>query len=282
MVDSDRLRQVLFNLIGNAAKFTSKGSIFIIARCSKVTKKYADVRFMVSDTGIGIPKGRIAKLFKPFEQFDSSTTRQFGGTGLGLTICRQIVELMGGRIRVRSVEGKGSDFIVDVRLPFAKQTIDENDIEFVSSGQRVAVVGKSKRVSKLLGKMFKAHKVDASFYQKTDVLPKDEFDVIYLDNSGDIESVTDFIAGQPALAVDNPPTLVPVFPANCSIDPKQWESLGAHQSVYRPLSQTRMLQPINLKNTELKQLETDLMPSCLLYTSPSPRDATLSRMPSSA
>ncbi|MDM8525103.1 response regulator [Desulfococcaceae bacterium HSG8] len=109
--DPGRLRQILVNLIGNAVKFTEKGSISV-----KVGSESPDVlRFSVSDTGIGIPAEKLGKIFKPFTQADSSTSRRYGGTGLGTTISRQLVSLMSGKIWVESEEGKGSKFCFTVQ-----------------------------------------------------------------------------------------------------------------------------------------------------------------------
>ncbi len=108
--DPARLRQVIVNLAGNAIKFTSEGEIVIRVGVLEETDSRVELEFEVSDTGIGIPEDRIEDLFSPFTQADSSTTRQFGGTGLGLTISRQLVGLMDGEISVRSKPGKGSTF----------------------------------------------------------------------------------------------------------------------------------------------------------------------------
>ncbi|MFY8273273.1 PAS domain S-box protein [Pseudoalteromonas sp. SSDWG2] len=103
--DPTRIRQVLINILGNAIKFTEQGSVLLI-----VEPHTDGVRFAVKDTGIGIAPERISAIFQPFEQADDSTTRRFGGTGLGTTICRQLVQLMGGEIDVVSELGKGSEF----------------------------------------------------------------------------------------------------------------------------------------------------------------------------
>lgn len=112
MGDMTRLRQVLTNLISNAVKFTPAGTILIKVSTFGTPKPGQDVvlLFSISDTGIGIPAGKIDKLFKSFSQVDESTTRQYGGTGLGLAICKSLVGMMGGSISVQSEEGKGSTF----------------------------------------------------------------------------------------------------------------------------------------------------------------------------
>lgn len=108
--DGHRLRQVLTNLISNAIKFTSEGNVTIHTEIFKQNDRVATVRFTITDTGIGIRPEQAATLFSPFTQADASTTRKYGGTGLGLTICRQLVEMMGGHIGVDSRVGLGSTF----------------------------------------------------------------------------------------------------------------------------------------------------------------------------
>ncbi|MDX9945589.1 MAG: ATP-binding protein, partial [Azonexus sp.] len=114
--DSTRLRQCLLNLAGNAEKFTAAGGITLKADKLSEDDEFVELRFEVRDTGIGIAPEHLSRIFAPFEQADSSTTRRFGGTGLGLTITRKIVELMGGRIGVDSQPGQGSCFWFTARF----------------------------------------------------------------------------------------------------------------------------------------------------------------------
>ena len=118
--DDFRLQQILSNLISNALKFTNEGAIeiTIVPKSPITTKEHSSIAiyFGVRDTGIGIPAPQQSILFQPFTQADNSTTRQYGGTGLGLTICRRIVELMGGEIGVNSAVGKGSTFWLTIPL----------------------------------------------------------------------------------------------------------------------------------------------------------------------
>jgi PAS domain S-box-containing protein len=108
--DAGRLQQVLVNLLGNAVKFTEAGEIFVNVNAESLTPERVRLRFSVSDTGIGISPDKHDQIFHPFEQAESSTTRRFGGTGLGLTISRQLVEMMHGRIWLDSEVGRGSTF----------------------------------------------------------------------------------------------------------------------------------------------------------------------------
>jgi PAS domain S-box-containing protein len=115
--DEGRLRQILLNLAGNAVKFTDRGHVLISANPAvRAADGRPQVTVTVSDTGIGIAPDDLALLFKPFSQVDAATSRQFGGTGLGLTISRQLVELMGGQLGVQSQPGRGSEFSFTIPL----------------------------------------------------------------------------------------------------------------------------------------------------------------------
>ncbi|MBF0157643.1 MAG: PAS domain S-box protein, partial [Magnetococcales bacterium] len=128
--DPLRLRQVLVNLIGNAIKFTERGSVFVevaSASLSRVDPGIVSLRFSVTDTGIGIPADKCELVFEKFCQADASISRRFGGTGLGLSLCREMVHLMGGSIGLRSVEGEGSrfDFVLPLGVESGRALVED-------------------------------------------------------------------------------------------------------------------------------------------------------------
>ena len=138
--DPDRLRQILVNLINNAIKFTASGSV--IVRVTQVSEQdqNAVVKIAVTDTGIGVPKDRLDRLFKPFSQVDASTTRKYGGTGLGLAITKQLAELMGGAVGAESEPLKGSTFWFTLTLQkrainldtISRAPIDPNELRVMA------------------------------------------------------------------------------------------------------------------------------------------------------
>lgn len=115
--DPTRLRQILLNLLGNAIKFTERGGVRIVVTGQAVADPDCELEFKVIDTGIGIESAQLARLFQPFAQADSSLTRRFGGTGLGLIISRRLAQLLGGDVAVRSTYGEGSVFSLKLRVP---------------------------------------------------------------------------------------------------------------------------------------------------------------------
>ncbi|WP_061035479.1 MULTISPECIES: ATP-binding protein [Vibrio] len=118
--DCARIRQILFNLAGNAVKFTHDGHVLIRSELDQERRRLV---LSVNDTGIGIPADKQDRIFNSFEQADTSTTRKFGGTGLGLAIVKKITELMGGEVKIKSVEGIGTQFLVDIPIPWEEKSV---------------------------------------------------------------------------------------------------------------------------------------------------------------
>ncbi|TWU17323.1 Signal transduction histidine-protein kinase BarA [Novipirellula galeiformis] len=125
--DVGRLRQVLINLVGNAIKFTERGEVVVDLKVEDRTDDHVQIKFSVSDTGIGIPNDKLKTIFSEFEQADKSMTRKYGGTGLGLAIASRFVELMKGELAVSSVLGQGTNFSFTIGLPISEQKLTQKE-----------------------------------------------------------------------------------------------------------------------------------------------------------
>lgn len=193
--DLTKLRQLLFNLLSNASKFTEKGTITL-----DVVRESDRIRFVVSDTGIGMTEAQIDKLFQPFTQADASTTRKYGGTGLGLTISRRFCEMLGGSIDVKSQLGQGSQFIVTLPTTAPREKVagirdsirDLDELGGVLEGIKLDAANAGKRTIVVVDD-------DPAVCELMDrFLTKEGFSVKTIKNAKD---ALDFIRKQPPFAV---------------------------------------------------------------------------------
>jgi len=189
--DPGRLRQILLNLLNNAIKFTEKGEIVVKVDFVSLDDTSVNLKFAVTDTGIGIPANRLDRLFQTFSQVDASTTRRYGGTGLGLAICKKLVEGMQGEIHVSSIEGKGSTFWFTLQFNrlhgvLAKTKAPAEKIK----GRHILIVDDNATNRQVLREMLKlwgcSYSEAANGFEALDVLAqsiftKKEFDVALLD-----------------------------------------------------------------------------------------------------
>ncbi|HAG40276.1 MAG TPA: two-component system sensor histidine kinase/response regulator, partial [Pseudoalteromonas sp.] len=181
--DPDRLRQILTNLIGNAIKFTEQGSVELTVSTTQTDQLF----FEVQDTGIGIAKDRVKAIFQPFVQADGTTTRRFGGTGLGTTISKQLVELMGGTINLVSEENKGTCFYFSLPLIQGDaEKIDHFDgLHTQLPSLRVLVVDDIEQNTELLSLLLSKdqHLVSkaSNGLEAIAIFEKQDFDVILMD-----------------------------------------------------------------------------------------------------
>jgi CheY-like chemotaxis protein/two-component sensor histidine kinase len=133
--DSVRLTQILVNLVNNAIKFTNSGGIEIIVTSDKGKEDHIDISFSVKDTGIGIAPNKIEAIFERFQQADEDTTRKYGGTGLGLTIVKQLVDLQNGTISVNSELNKGTEFVFSIPYVISNEIAVHEDLNFYSTSE---------------------------------------------------------------------------------------------------------------------------------------------------
>jgi signal transduction histidine kinase/HPt (histidine-containing phosphotransfer) domain-containing protein len=204
--DKLRLRQVLLNLGGNAIKFTERGEVAMSVRTlempnveSQMTNEF-DIRhssfgevcleFAVRDTGVGIPRGDLDRIFKPFAQGDASTARRYGGTGLGLSISADLVAMMGGRLWAESEPGQGSTFYFSVYLPLARQLPSLHDASArarptLPASMRILLVEDNPASQKLVAYIFQeaGHSIDIAEdgQQALHILEKTSYDAVFMD-----------------------------------------------------------------------------------------------------
>lgn len=158
--DPARLNQILLNLVGNAVKFTEKGSVDIKCSLVKQTEEAYRIHFDITDTGIGIKKDNIQKIFESFSQANSGINRKFGGTGLGLPISKKLIELFGGELTVESEYGKGSrfHFAVDFGMPIDEEVSTDNDLDIQISDEEKAqikiLLAEDNKINQIVAKRF--------------------------------------------------------------------------------------------------------------------------------
>jgi len=195
--DAARFNQILLNLIGNAVKFTEKGTVTISSKLVSIKGDVVLCEFVIRDTGIGIPKDKLGLIFERFTQASPDTTRKYGGTGLGLTIVQQLLTLQGGQISVESEEGKGSAFTF--YLPFTKATAQtglSNNIvktgvdiasEKITPGRKINILVaedtplNQKLVKKIVQKWGYDMDIAANGREAVTLLEKNDYDIVLMD-----------------------------------------------------------------------------------------------------
>ena len=242
--DPGRFRQVLANLLANAVKFTEKGEVLVRVTGLNETDDHVTLRFEVSDTGVGIEAKAMPLIFQPFTQGDSSTTRKFGGTGLGLTISKQLVELMKGEIGVESSAGQGSMFWFN--LPFQKQRGPEKPAVPVEDFSTVSVlIAEPHETSRnIFAEMMGSLNAKVTFVQTPDeclqALHHAPPDLLVMDISRrefEDMSVLQSIRSDPALASVKVIVLAPI---GTRLDPAMMRSAGIAGYMMKPLRQSRV------------------------------------------
>jgi len=235
--DSARFRQVILNLLGNALKFTEQGEVSM--RATLVSKEANDciIRVIVSDTGIGVPANRRETIFEPFVQGDGSMNRRFGGTGLGLTICKRLVVLMGGMIEVESELGRGSAFQFTVRMGIAPTPVAANAAAPLSSGQSVLLVGGSSTAQQALAGQLSQRGLRVTVQTEPS---GSRFDLVLVDcsKSGqDLDAEMGRLRRVPALA--NVPVVL-LSATDHAVSAQRLQELGAAFCLRKPVTSARL------------------------------------------
>lgn len=162
-----RFWQVAMNLLGNAKKFTESGEIYLIFKLNGCKNKELDIGVSVKDSGIGIAEKSLGKIFDSFEQAEVNTTRQYGGTGLGLALCKRLVAMMGGEINVESTLGQGSDFFFNVKMKAVSK--NKNDFSPLPINKlHVVYISKNNKAYKSIESVFKRLSIESNIYSSED------------------------------------------------------------------------------------------------------------------
>jgi len=254
--DPGRLRQILINLAGNAVKFTHQGEISVQVSLDSENQSHAMLLFSVKDTGIGIPRETQKHLFESFTQADTSTTRKYGGTGLGLTISRTLCQLMGGTIGINSEEGKGSEFWFTAK--FEKQKTDSHTIKSMPKadlkGVRVMVVDDNKTNREILSTQLKAWEMVATAYPSgaaaleaygTEIKAGPAFDLAILDmQMPDMDGLTLGKLIQEEKSVPIPP-LIMMTSVGKAGDAKRFKKAGFSAYLVKPVGQLDLMDALS-------------------------------------
>lgn len=272
--DPVRLKQVLFNLVGNAVKFTEQGNVSVhvsadeISKSDSVKEIYTRLHIDVQDTGVGIEPGKLDKIFEPFEQVDSSVTRKFGGTGLGLTISKKIIDLHGGKINVRSKPGYGTIFSFEIEYPAAtsEEVIKETETTFINyrhalKGVKVLLV-EDDRMNRILEQTMLQNlgaRVEIAFngLQAVEKVKEDDFDIILMDVQMPVMSGLDATMKIRKEADPRKPQ-IPVIAITANVMPRDIEiyrQTGMNDYLIKPFKEAELLTKIK-KLVPLKLVDT--------------------------
>ena len=263
--DPNRIKQILSNLIGNALKFTEEGSVRVEYYIRKTENKSSEIYFCVSDTGIGINSSTQNNLFERFTQADNSTTRRFGGTGLGLPICKQLVTLMNGDIGIESENGKGTNIWFTVQLEHSPSEFTTESFDKLV-GTRILLYSRSNAQSEYMRLVFSAWKMEYKIVEcdleyksalGNAILNNKPFDyfIIDLDSSFNIESIlTSRNDGRGEYAKSN---LVLLTPKTKRINEDFKEKFGFDNFLPKPINQPvlyrKLIDIINSMKSDLNQ-----------------------------
>jgi two-component system sensor histidine kinase/response regulator len=253
--DGRRLRQILVNLIGNASKYTDRGEIALSVEAAAGTGDEVELHFAVRDTGIGIPADRQDIIFEPFQQADGSINRQYGGTGLGLTISQHLIKGMEGRIWVESTLGKGSTFHFTGKFkkqPAAKKAATRPEIPASLRGTPVLLVDDNASSREITGELLSGRGLRVTLVESgaaaLEKLKKARegsrpFQLVFIDKN--MPAMNGFELAQRILKSPAPPAVVMVLPPDAiSNDFHRCQELGLSQYVVKPIREAKLYEVV--------------------------------------
>jgi CheY-like chemotaxis protein len=251
--DAGRLRQVLNNLVNNALKFTKKGRVGVVASLAgeQPEDNARRVRFAVQDTGVGISAEKVGRIFESFEQAHTSAHAEYGGTGLGLTISRRLVELMGGDIDVESSEGEGSTFTFDVLLELVESPVKSEPVTPARdwSGRSLSIlVAEDNSLNQLFIKNVlesEGHEVEIveTGQEALDKLAQGEYDLVLMDirmpDMGGDEA-TRIIRSEPPPGVDSDIPIIALTAYALKEEMESFMQCGFNAYLTKPVEMDRL------------------------------------------
>ncbi len=245
--DPLRIRQILINLISNAVKFTEEGTVGIHVKMLDHIEEQVSIEFSVEDTGIGIPKDKIGRLFQSYQQVDTSTTRTHGGTGLGLTISQKLVNLMGGVIKVESNLGEGSKFYFRLNMMTGDQRENPWELKLSKPNNEynILVIDDHPKSNNVISNILKQWDIRHTFTQECsscfELLKNEDFDLILIDYY--LSSMNGFqIAEKIRTEIGRKklPDIILLSPSKASIEILKVKNAEKYEFLTKPLLQTNM------------------------------------------
>ncbi|MBS1208752.1 MAG: histidine kinase [Proteobacteria bacterium] len=250
--DPTRLRQIVTNLVGNALKFTERGTVSLHARCINHAAEQCTLQITVEDTGIGIAADVLPRLFQRFQQADSSTSRKYGGTGLGLAISRQLVEAMGGKIMVQSTPGVGSSFVLTLPMQIAQSPAMDATVPLAPHDRALRILCAEDSptnqliIQSLLEEMGHHVELVEDGLEAVTALTRDDYDLVLMDGrmpTMDGDAATRIIRsgeldGHP---IRNPQIPIIALTANASEEDRQtYLSAGMNDFLSKPIAERKL------------------------------------------
>ena len=262
--DPLRLEQIISNLTTNAIKFTNQGEVNVAVRVLDETESKVKLHFSVTDTGIGLTREQIERLFTAFTQADDSMTRKYGGTGLGLTISKQLVELMKGEIWVESVYGEGASFQFIVLFDKAVDLIQTNYAEYPDlQGKKVLVVDHNKTSLMIIERMLRSFSFEVTAirnpFEAIELLQKEDFELLVIDFNLPELSGIDLYKRLVANTEITVPKTIFVSATGRESYYNQVNQLGVKNFLVKPINQSLMFDAVMnaLKGTAWSQANKD-------------------------
>ncbi|MBU1009801.1 MAG: response regulator [Bacteroidetes bacterium] len=242
--DPLRIRQILINLLSNAIKFTEEGTVGLYVRLIDHVEEQVSIEFSVEDTGIGIPKERIGRLFESYTQVDTSTTRTHGGTGLGLTISQKLVNMMGGQIKIESELGVGSKFYYKLNMVTGDQKIRpwELKLDRPNNTYNVLIIDDHQKSADIVIDLLKNWKINFHYANTCkngiDIIQENTFDLVLIDfylqkmNGAEVaEKISSLLAGKTL------PEFVLLSPSKANIDILKLKKANHFEFLTKPVLQ---------------------------------------------